>query len=259
LADSIDGALALRYVLKSTSELTPAEIEDILSVLNLTFEPWGDIEYFRWKYMQNPYGDSLHIIGYDGDQPVGNESFWRNNLGEQTAYQICDAAVLPSHRGLGVFRKSVMQGVERLTGQYLYGFPNIESLPGFLSSGWSLKQKIRVSFHLAGRMLSHFEDQDPIPDQYVQWRFIDYPRKAYYICRRKGRPYLLSVRRKDQYVVVGPLSQDFGLEEVRPFLLFSNDLPNSKIRLPRRLGYVVENISHTEYPQFIPSYRDDTL
>lgn len=253
------GPLPLRYVLKTTSELTPAEIDDILSVLNRTFDPWGDEAYFQWKYVQNPHGDSLHIVGYDGDQPVGNESFWRNDLGDRTAFQICDSAVLPSHRGQGVFRQSVMQGVERLTGEYLYGFPNIESLPGFLSSGWSLKQKIRVSFHLSGRLLSRFEAQDPIPDQYVRWRFLDRPRKEYYICRRKGRPYLLSMRRKNQYVVVGPLSQDFGLEEVRPFLLFSNDLPNSTIRLPRRLGYLIENTSYSEYPRYIPSYRDDTL
>jgi predicted N-acetyltransferase YhbS len=249
----------LRYVLRLTSELSQPETDDILTVLNRTYEPWGGEEYFLWKYLQNPYGESLHIIGYDGDKPVANESFWRNDLGDQRAYQSCDTAVLPSHQGQGIFRQSVTKGVERLKGEYLYGFPNIESLPGFLNFGWSLKQNLRISFHLAGRLLSRFEDQEPIPDEYARWRFVNHPRKQYYICRRKGRPYLLSMRRKSQYVVGGPLSQDFGLEEVRPLLLFSYDLPGLKIRLPRRIGYVIENTCYADYPRLIPSYRDDTL
>lgn len=249
----------MRYVLKQTSELSPSETTDILAVLNNTYDPWGDEEFFRWKYLQNPYGESLHIIGYDGDQPVANESFWRNDLDGQRAFQSCDTAVIPSHQGRGIFRQTVEKGVERLNGEYLYGFPNETSLPGFLGFGWDLKQQLRVGFHLSSALLRQFEDHDPIPDQYVTWRFVNHPRKRYYICRRGGRPYLLSMRRKNQYVVGGPLSQDFGFEEVRPFILFSNDLPNLRIRLPRRTGYVIENTSYTDYPRLIPSYRDDTL
>ena len=59
----------MRFVYKLTSELTAREVQDTLDVLNVTIEGWGGQSFFRWRYVDNPYGVSLYAIGYDGDQP----------------------------------------------------------------------------------------------------------------------------------------------------------------------------------------------
>ena len=67
-----------------TSELTGQEVQAILAVQQITLGGDGNEELFRWKYLENPYGDSLHAIVYDGDHPVASASFWRNDLDDCT-------------------------------------------------------------------------------------------------------------------------------------------------------------------------------
>ena len=249
----------MEYAYKMTSELTQQEIQDILGVLNSTFVTWGDERVFRWKYSENPYGDSWHVIAYDDSQAVGSVSFWRNDLDGDRAYQCVDLAVIPSHQRQGIFRVGASECVTRLKGAYLYTFPNVNSRPGFYNLGWSLKRAVPISFHLTGGVLKHYERQDPVPDQYAEWRFSHHPNKQYYVCRRAGRFYLLSKRRNHCYAIGGMLSQDFGLPAVNPRFLLSYDFPNHLLRLPGRVGYILENTCYTAHGGFIPSYRSDTL
>ena len=52
----------MRYAHKMTSQLTRQDICELLNVLNVTFGAWGDEELFRWKYVENPFGESLHML-----------------------------------------------------------------------------------------------------------------------------------------------------------------------------------------------------
>ena len=249
----------MRYVYKMTSDLTEEEIQAILEVRKTTVESRDDAAYFQWKYSANPYGDSLHMIGYDGDLSVACVTFWRNDLGSVRAYLCVDLAVIPSHQRRGIFRESVSACVARLEGAYIYTYPNDKSRPGFLKFGWRVKRRAPASFHLTPILLRHYEKQDPIPDKYAEWRFVQHPRRQYYVCRLSGRPVLLSKRRKGCYAVAGGLSSDFGLQEVRPVILFSYDLPDLPFRVPTRGGYFLENPCYVRYKGFIPSYHVDTL
>ena len=251
--------LPLRFTYKMTSELTPHEIHDILGVLNTTWTSWGDELAFRWKYFRNPYGDSLHVIAYDESQAVGSVGFWRNDLNGTSAYQCVDLAVIPSYQRRGIFRTAASQSVTQLEGAYLYTFPNINSRPGFFDLGWSLKRRLPISFHLPDGVLRHYEQREPVPDQYAEWRFVRHPSKQYYVCHHGGQSFLLSKRRNHCYAIGGMLSSDFGLQVVRPRFLISYDFPDHTLKLPRRVGYLLENPCYVAYDGFIPSYRSDTL
>lgn len=252
---------ALRFAYKMTSELTQQDILDILSVLNATLLSWGGEQLFRWKFVDNPDGDSLHLIAYDGSQPIGTVSFWRNDLPETRAYQCVDLGVVPSHRRLGVFQVAATECVARLEGAYLYTFPNVSSpsFPGFLKLGWLLKRKMPISVHLSPGVLRHYEKRECVPDRYAQWRFAQHPTKQYYVYRHHDKFFLLSRRRSYVYIIGGMLSQDFGLPEAHPRLLISYDFPNCILRVPGRDSYVMENPCYVAYEGLIPKYRSDTL
>ena len=53
------------YVLKTSSQLTDTEILDFLSVFNNVFDESKDLEWFKWKYLDNIYGDSYIVIVYN--------------------------------------------------------------------------------------------------------------------------------------------------------------------------------------------------
>ena len=249
----------MQFAYKMTSSLVQRDITAMMQVLNTTFDAWGDEAFFQWKYIQNPYGDSLHMIGYDDDQPVATASFWRNDLGGMLAYQCVDLAVVPSHQRRGIFRETLPVCVANLQGAYLYTYPNPNSRPGFLNSGWSVKRKVPISLHLPHSVLKQYQDSEPIPDNYVEWRFSQHPKKQYFVYRQGNRPFLLAKRRKNCYAVGGILSKDFGFSEARPLFLLSYDFPNHPIYVPKRVGFILENPCFVSYEGFIPSYRTDTL
>jgi len=249
----------LRFEYKLSSELTKAEIGDILQVVNLTFGRWGDERFFSWKYLDNPYGDSLHMIAYDGLQPVGSLGFWRNDLSETPAYQCVDLAIVSSHQRQGIFQQGLAEGVSQLKGAYLYTYPNGNSRPGFIKSGWSITRRVPISLHWASRVIRHYDNQDAIPDEYAEWRFVQHPSRQYYVYRWKDKSFLLSLRRKHLYAVGGKIRSTFGLPEVHPKVLLSYDFPNHLLSMPRRLGYFLENPCYAGHRSFIPSNRSDTL
>ena len=251
---------ALRFVYKMTSELTRQDIQDILNMLNNAFLSRRDEAEFRWKYLDNPYGESLHMIAYDNSQSVGSMAFWRNDLqGITPAYQCVDLVVIPSHQRRGIFQVAGNECVKRLPGAYLYTFPNRYSQPGFYKLGWTLQRKIPISVHLPGGVLRHYAKRGPIPDQYAVWRFVRNPETQYFVYPKDGQFFLLSKREKSSYIVGGMLSNDFGLPNASPRFLLSCDFPGYPLRLPRRAAGILENPCYVANDGFIPMYRSDLL
>lgn len=257
LSQDEGGGGPLRYVSKMTNELTLREIHDILAVLNGAFGHWGQEDYFRWKYLDDPYGESMHAIGYDGDDPVGCVAFWRTEVAGRAAYECVDGAVLPSHRNKGIFGTAASACVSRLTGEYMYAYPSEITRPALLKAGLTLERRIPITFHLAPIMLRRYRKVDLIPDKYAKWRFVEHPTNTYYVYRMGGKPFLLIKRRKNLYVAGGRLSSDFGLREVRPLFVFSYDFPDLSFRFPRRAGYFLENFGHGGLGRSIPCYMTD--
>jgi hypothetical protein len=255
----------LRFEFKYSCELTREEITDILRVLNGTYLNTNSEAYFRWKYLENPYGDSLHMVAYDDSlnrvsRSVASMGFWRNDLdGVAPAYQCVDLAVLPSHQGRGIFREALSGCVECLNGAYLYTFPNFNSQPGFQSRGWTLNRKMPISVHLPGGVLKEYAKLDPIPDDYARWRFTRNREQQYSVYRKGGQLFLLSRRKRGLFIVGGMLSEDLGLPEVRPNILLSCDFPGRILRLPGKAAAVLENSCNASNPELIMRYRSDTL
>ena len=242
-----------------TSQLTRQETCELLDVLNVTFGAWGDDELFRWKYVENPFGESLHMLAYDGHQAVGCVSFWRNDIDDLRAYQCVDLAVVPSHRRRGIFRKAVAACLEHLGRAYIYTFPGGNARPGFLKSGWLVNRRIRISVQLTPAVLRRHERSSPLADEYAQWRFVNHPARQYFVTRLSDRPYLVARRRNNVYAVAGALSQDFGLQQVRPRFLFSYDFFHPPFHFPGRGRYILEYPRSVSYDGYIPSYRADTF
>jgi len=249
----------MRYVAKTTSKLTESEISGILTVLNGTFNYWGDRDTFYWKYYENPFGESLHILAYDGTEGVGSVSFWRNDIENLRSYQCVDLAVLPTHRRKNIFSKMIGVAERYLDDSYIYTFPGGYSRPGFLKLGWSVKRRMRISAQLTKVILGRHENNQPLPDEFVRWRFIKHPSTQYYFCEMNGRPYLITQRRKNIYAVGGGLSERFGLPKVNPWLMLSYDYLHIPFCIPGKGGYILENTCYKTLDNSIPSYYADTF
>ena len=247
----------MRTIFKMTNELTPKEVQDHLYVLNTAFGGWGRDGTFHWKYLENPYGQSAHSIVYDDDQPVGCAVFWRANLEGLPAYECVDGAVLPSHRNQGVYGTASAACVFNLSGEYLYAYPSHITRPALIKAGLNLERRFPITFNLASIMLRRYNKMEPIPDDYVEWRFVQHPTNKYYVSRAGGNIYLLIKRRENMYVVGGRLSQGFGLEQLRPPVVFSYDFPGQSFRFPRKAGFFLENISRYSGESVIPGCVTD--
>ena len=257
----------MKYVYKMTSELTAQERRATISVLNTTFGAippvgslWGDDQFFQWKYGDNPYGESLHVIAYDQDQPVASMTMWRNDIDDLLSYHLADLAVLPSHQRKGIFQNMETGCIDRLNGAYIYNSFSIPaSLEGFFKFGWNIRRKGVVSFHLSSVVMRRCAEWSLIPDEYAKWRFVHHPTREYFVSRLIGKPFLLSKKRRGVYVLVGPVSNDFGLTEVRPPILFSYDLPDLLFRVPKKYCFIIEKPCYVGYDGFLPSYRSEVL
>lgn len=252
-------AASLKFAVKWTSELLPQETDDILTVLNSAFASWGDQSVFDWKYASNPYGGSVHVLVYAGLLPIASVGFWRNDIDDQPAYQCVDLAVSSEYQRRGIARKMIDSGVDQLSGAYLYTFPNdiSRSRPGFLKQGWVAKRKVPITVHTVSGGLKSYRNQACIPDKFAKWRFAQHPTRQYYRCNSNGQIFLLNKRREHFYAVGGRLETDLGLPEARPLFLLSHDFPRRRLKVPRHLGWLLENTCYRDNSDFIRGYRSD--
>ena len=247
----------MRFICKTTNDLLPQEIKDLLSVLNSAFCYWGEQTAFQWKYVETPYGESIHTIVYDGGQPVGHVAFWRTEIEGQPAYECVDGAVVQGQRNKGIFAQAAAAGIARLDGEYIYAYPSHITRPALLKAGLPLEREFSVTVHWAPIMLGRYRMIEPIPDEYVKWRYLGPLQNRYFAYLHGQEPYLLIKRRKHMYVVGGRLSSDFGLQRAQPAFVFSYDFPGSSFRFPRKPGFFLENVSRFNTGDFIPGYLTD--
>lgn len=249
----------MRYVYKWTSELTSVEIEQILNILNEAFGNWGDDAFYRWKFHENPYGDSLQAIGYDDSKPVAAVGFWRNGPHGLCSYQCVDAAVSPDYQRQGIYQTILRGCTDILKGSYIYTFTGDNSRPAMTRINWQFRRSIPLKFHLASVVLKKYLETQPIPDDYAAWRFSCNPQKKYYVYRKYGLTFLLSKRKSYLYAVAGIVSDDLNLEEVKPLFLASYDLPTLLIKIPRPGYYFIDYPIYKTFDGHIPSHYSDTF
>ncbi|MEO6490546.1 MAG: GNAT family N-acetyltransferase [Ferruginibacter sp.] len=104
-----------------------------------------DINYFHWKYIQNPAGSFLGFIAIENE--TGEVGAYYGVIpqkfiiagNEQVIYQSCDTMTHSRHRRQGLFKMLAMECYEHLRKEeklFIIGFGGADSTPGFLKFGW---------------------------------------------------------------------------------------------------------------------------
>ncbi|NUC74804.1 GNAT family N-acetyltransferase [Haloterrigena sp. SYSU A558-1] len=149
----------------SSCRVRPFEPSDRAPLLGLYEQVFGrerSVDWFRWKFEDNPYADHVPIVvaERDGDI-VGCRAFFAQELRidgtERIAFQPCDTMVHPDHRNEGLFSRMNEYALERYAGAdgppaCCFNFPNENSKPGNLKHGW----------REIGTVPVYYRPQDPI-------------------------------------------------------------------------------------------------
>jgi GNAT superfamily N-acetyltransferase len=138
--------------------IRPATPDDDPAIVRLLAEAlgWDDDDrhrrLFAWKHRESPFGPSPGWVALDESGLVGTRTLmrWAFQAGPERlqAVRPVDTATHPRARGRGVFRALTLTAVEELTAEgvdFAFNTPNGQSLPGYLSMGWSLLGRISLS------------------------------------------------------------------------------------------------------------------
>lgn len=127
----------------------------LIPLMNDCFGMDADIDYFRWKYIQNPAGSFIGFIAVDNFTGVVGgyygviPQFFELNGVETTVYQSCDTMTHSQHRRRGLFQKLAVRCYQELEAEnklFVIGFGGGQSTPGFLKFGWKRVFDFRYYF-----------------------------------------------------------------------------------------------------------------
>ena len=125
---------------------TPEDMPDILDLMRLSLGE-GNIprrgEYWRWKHVDNPFGQSPTLLAFSDDKLVGLRVFmrwtWRAGSRDVGAVRAVDTATHPDFQGRGIFSRLTLALVEKVRAEgtsFVFNTPNEKSRPGYLKMGW---------------------------------------------------------------------------------------------------------------------------
>jgi GNAT superfamily N-acetyltransferase len=99
-------------------------------------------EFFRWKHLENPFGESLLLVAELDGEIVGLRAFlrWEFTVGDRSlrAVRAVDTATREDHRGKGIFSTLTNAAIAELRTDtdLVFNTPNSSSRPGYLKMGW---------------------------------------------------------------------------------------------------------------------------
>lgn len=109
------------------------------------------IEYWKWKHLRNPFGESDVLLAYDDNVLVGVRAFmnwtWCKSGSELKSVRAVDTVTHPEYQGRGVFKKLTLQLLDECRKadiSLVFNTPNDKSAPGYLKMGWSTAGKLPV-------------------------------------------------------------------------------------------------------------------
>ena len=121
------------------------DFELLIPLMKDCFGMDADINYFRWKYVQNPAGSFIGFVAIDTfTKEVGGyygviPQLFELDGKKLTIYQSCDTMTHSKHRRRGLFQKLAMRCYQELRDEsklFVIGFGGGQSTPGFLKFGW---------------------------------------------------------------------------------------------------------------------------
>lgn len=233
-----------------SSEIEKQDIEKFLKIFNKVFNTTKSINWFENKYKNNLYGNSLILMCYKDNECIATQCFFRNDIMGEKAFQSADSSVLEEFQGLGIFSKLIEIGQEILgKDQYIYGFPNNNSLKTFINKNWYINKRKKYTFFKK----SLINTVSFIEQEYLNMLLKAKSNNIFYV-KKYNNYYLVAQKKYNLYVILGKISKE-NLKNLKkpffPILLIYSDF--GKIGNGMLL---VEN--YKKYPN-IPIYKIDTL
>lgn len=156
-------------------DLVPFSDEARDAYLSLLPEQQRDVAHgkLEWKFGDNPAGAGLIATATKDSKIIGINAFmagqFRIGCTSHIGYQSMDTIVTEAARGQGVFGKLIQSFYDNCDGALLYGFPNLNSSPGFFGKlGWTyfgsvpmLIRPLRTGYFL--KRFSRYLPDFPIP------------------------------------------------------------------------------------------------
>lgn len=232
------------------------DAQDVLALLDYSFRDIQrqaassrEVTLWDWKYANSIFGPATVHVARAEKAIIATGASWPMRLtwlGRQfNALQTCDLAVHPDFRRQGLFAqldKARKENAKRLKVDFLFSFPNANSLPGYAKFGWvhlgSVPWVVRVlkpwavirDFRRGAKSinllmparyrlcaviattlsLGRFPEQEGIslfrPQGYWQWRFVDHPSRQYGVVRSEDKA--------DDFALFTLSKKDSGLVEM---------------------------------------------
>jgi GNAT superfamily N-acetyltransferase len=125
-------------------KLEKSGFESLIPLMKDCFGMDVNIDYFKWKYLDNPAGE---FIGFIAVSPANEIAAYYGVIPElysiegkeRTIYQSCDTMTHSAHRRKGLFQslaKICYRYLEENGKLFIIGFGGAQSTPGFLKFGW---------------------------------------------------------------------------------------------------------------------------
>lgn len=139
-------------------QIREANENDIPGILNVLKASLGETsskkteEVWRYKHIDNPFGESLVLVAEEAGIIVGVRAFmrWQWQKGEKvfSAFRAVDTATHPEHQGKGIFKKLTLKALElgkQRGDHFVFNTPNNQSKPGYLKMGWRELGKVKTT------------------------------------------------------------------------------------------------------------------
>jgi hypothetical protein len=221
-----------------TSEITDSMEEKVMACFNATFSQNKHHNYFKWKFRDNPFGESLHIIVEDEHKVISTRVFWRLDINGTEAYQCVDTSVLPEYQGKGLFKKTTLVALEILERKLIYNYPNELSGPAYIKSGWkAVENSTSVKFNLTSLMLKRAPTIN-WGEKELKWRFKENPEASYYAIKKDNYFYIFSLRRKNFFILLFKTKVNLNLKIINPIFIFSYDSEARGLAIRSKLPYM---------------------
>lgn len=134
-----------------------ANYKDIPQILEVLRASLGETssqkteEVWRYKHVDNPFGESLVLVAEENGKIIGVRAFmrWKWQRGNQvySAFRAVDTATHPAHQGKGIFKKLTLKALEigkERRDHFVFNTPNSQSKPGYLKMGWEEVDKLKI-------------------------------------------------------------------------------------------------------------------
>ncbi len=223
----------------------------IMNCFNATFLQSKKDNYFKWKFRDNPFGDSLHIICTQDNEVIASRVFWRLDIDRIEAYQCVDTSVLPKHQRKGIFKESTLLALKILKNKLIYNYPNELSGPAYLKLGWKvIDNSESVKVNIMKLMIKSSPINDWSKEKLI-WRFKENPESEYFSFDYKNNTFVFSKFKNNYFLLLFRTKERLNLSPIKPVICFSNDHSSFGIPIFSKLPYMYRGTPKHDYQTFL--------